>query len=124
MATRPLDQRGEDAAAAHAAASGARIVARNWRGGGGEIDLVLEDGPTLVFAEVKTRSSAACGGALAAVTAAKVRKVARAALAYLQAHDLLDDAPCRFDVFAVLEQSGGTLRVEWIRDAFDSPLTG
>jgi putative endonuclease len=116
-----LDRRGEDAAVAFAQARGARVAARNWRGGGGEIDLVLHDGRTLVFAEVKTRSSDACGGPVAAVTAAKIRKVSRAALAYLQENELLDRAACRFDVFAVAATPGAGLSVEWIKDAFQAP---
>lgn len=104
------------------AAAGGRVVARNWRGAGGEIDLVFEDGPVLVFAEVKTRSSEAMGGAVAAVTPAKIRRVARASLAFLQERDLLDAAPCRFDVLAVRADERGSLEVDWIRDAFASPF--
>ena len=114
-----LDRRGEDAAAAYAVARGAKVIARNWRCRFGELDLVLEDAGEIAFAEVKTRSTAAFGGAREAVSAEKTRRIARAALAWLEANDA-GERPCRFDVFAVTPSSG-ELAVEWIKDAFVAP---
>jgi len=103
----------EDLAARHLERHGLEIVARNWRCRGGEIDLVARDGATLVFVEVRLRSSRAFGGASASVDAHKQRRVLVAARAYLAGRA---ETACRCDVVALdgLEPA----RVEWIRHAF------
>ncbi len=91
-----LGRAGEDAAVALLQASGYRIVARNVRLPGGEIDVIARDGDTVVFVEVKARSSAAYGSAVGAVGAHK-----RATLRALAADWLQVAAPrarARFDV--------------------------
>ena len=88
-------------------------VARNWRCRFGEIDLVMQDGATLVFVEVRLRSRSDFGGAAASVTPAKQQKLLAAARQYLGSLKALP--PCRFDVVAL----GGTAPPEWIRNAFD-----
>lgn len=113
-----LDRRGEAAAALVAGRRGALILARNWRGGGGELDLVLDEDATIVFCEVKTRASASHGSGFEAVTRAKQRKITRAALAFLAEHGLGSRA-CRFDVAVVLPH-GDRCSVEWMRAAFDA----
>ena len=72
-----LGRAGEDAAADHLRAHGYRIVKRNLRGPGGEIDIVAWDGPTLAFVEVKTRASSRFGSAISAVDRAKGTVFAR-----------------------------------------------
>lgn len=124
-----LDRLGEDAACGHAQERGAGILARNWRGGGGELDLVLLEssptqGPILAFAEVKTRATGTCGPPAEAVTRAKVRRVVRASLAFLVARGLVDRYACRFDVFSVEVVDGGPPRVDWCRDAFSASDAG
>ena len=69
----------EALAAEYLSARGLAIVARNYRCRGGEIDLIARDGDTLVFVEVRLRSSTAFGGAAAGITAAKRRRIALAA---------------------------------------------
>ena len=103
----------EHAAADYLATRGLRLVERNWRCKGGEIDLVMRDGATLVFVEVRARGGAAFGGAAASITAAKQARVILAARHYLAAKGL--DAPCRFD--AVLIQGG---RLTWLKGAFEA----
>jgi len=93
--------------------AGLRIVARNWRCRHGEIDLIAEEGATLVFAEVRLRRSASHGGALESLTAAKRGRLLVAAGIYLAGRR---ERPCRFDV--LLLDSLERPRVEWIRDAF------
>lgn len=106
----------EDRALAHLLDAGLRLVARNYRTpgrGGGEIDLVMRDGATLVFVEVRRRGRRDFGGAAASVGAAKQRRIVFAAR-----HFLLRFAappPCRFDVVAL--EDG---RVQWLRAAFDA----
>lgn len=111
----PLGKGGEAerAAEAYLLSRGLRLVERNWRCKGGEIDLVMRDGATLVFVEVRARAGMAFGGAAASITAGKQARVVLAARHYLAAGGL--DAPCRFD--AVLVQGG---RLEWLRGAFEA----
>jgi putative endonuclease len=83
----------------------------------GELDLVMLDGDTLVFVEVRYRRSAGFGGGAASVDAGKRRKLVKAAQAFLLAHRALADAPCRFDVS---DASGDPAApaFAWLRDAF------
>jgi putative endonuclease len=105
--SRSLGQRGENAAARFLWWRGYTIVDRNCRTRQSEIDLVAVKKRTIVFVEVKTRSSADEGGPFEAVTFQKQRRLTRAALAYLKRHDLLE-YPARFDVIGVT----------WPRNAF------
>jgi putative endonuclease len=107
----------EDAALEYLRARGLELLARNWTSRGGEIDLVMRDRDTLVFVEVRYRSSIDYGGALASIGPAKRRRLLRAASAYLQTSPYGADAPARFDV-AALAGPVEAPRVEWIRDAF------
>jgi putative endonuclease len=93
--------------------AGLRILARNWRCRHGEIDLVAEEGGTLVFAEVRLRRDAAYGGAAESVTAAKRARLLAAARLYLAGRP---EANCRFDV--LLLDALVPARIRWIRDAF------
>ncbi len=108
------------AAEAHALAylqrQGLRLLARNWRWRGGEIDLILQEGDTLVFAEVRCRADTRFGGALASVDRHKQRRLLQGAALYLSRYP--GDAPVRFDVVAMAPERNG-FRVEWIRGAFE-----
>ncbi|MEO8160830.1 MAG: YraN family protein [Arenimonas sp.] len=107
----------EDAALAHLRAAGLQLLARNVRYPFGELDLVMREGATLAFVEVRFRRGNSFGGAAASVDAGKRRKLARAAQAWLGAHRAYASAPCRFDVVAVSPgANAGTC--EWIRAAF------
>jgi putative endonuclease len=83
-------------------ARGMDILARNFRTRFGEIDLVVQDAETVVFVEVRSRSSDAFGTSQETVTAAKRRRIIRTAMAYAQSRGL--DAPLRFDVVALSPQ--------------------
>lgn len=115
---RPIGGSGEDIAAAFLQDLGFRILTRNYRKRFGEIDIVAEEGDTLVFVEVKTRSSAAFGSPLEAVDARKQRRMARTALDYLSSRKE-HGRPARFDVVAVRLQPQGPARIEHVRNAFD-----
>ena len=91
---------GEDLACEHLRGRGMKVLARNYRCRVGEIDIVADDGGTVVFVEVKERSSDSHGSAVEAVTAAKRRRVVRAARVYAATHGLADSA-VRFDVLAI-----------------------
>lgn len=96
---------GEALAARHLVDAGMVLLDRNWRGPAGEIDLVLRDGATLVFCEVKTRSSTAFGSPLEAVGAAKAGRMRRLAAQWMEAHDVrVRDV--RLDLVGVLHAAG------------------
>ena len=99
--------------------NGYKILYRNFKGRrGGEIDIVCRDGDTLVFVEVKTRTSEDFGRPLEAVDRQKQRQISRGALAWLR---MLDnpDIVFRFDVVEVLLPDEGNPRLELIQDAFE-----
>ncbi len=95
---------------------GLKLLQQNYRCRYGEIDLILQDADTLVFAEVRLRQHSAFGGAAASIDAAKQRRLIRAAQHYLAT--LAHIPPCRFD--AVLLDSLENPRLEWVRNAFTS----
>lgn len=103
----------EEAAAAFLGTRGLRVRERNWRCRFGELDIVCEDGATLVFVEVRQRANAAFGGAAGSITAAKRARLLAAARQYLAGLPRLP--ACRFD--AVLVNAAGEVS-DWIRDAF------
>ena len=78
-------------------ARGGKVLARRYRARGGEIDLIVREGETVVFVEVKARPDAPLGTGVAAVTGDKRRRVRRAAGAYLQEKGW-QDKPCRYDI--------------------------
>ena len=91
---------GEDLACRELERRGYAIVARRYRTRLGEIDIVADDGATLVFVEVKARADDRCGSPAEAVTRRKQRRLARMAADYLARNGVVD-RPCRFDVVGV-----------------------
>lgn len=108
-----LGQSAESRAEAFLQSHGLKLLARNWRCRFGEIDLVMRDGDTLVFVEVRLRSRSDFGGAAASITPAKQKKLLATARQYLTTLKTLP--PCRFDVVAIQ----GTAQPDWLRNAFD-----
>ncbi|MBM3215740.1 YraN family protein [Candidatus Poribacteria bacterium] len=100
-----LGRRGEDAACAFLERLGYSILQRNVRTPHGEIDAIARDGDTLVFVEVKARRGTRFGDPSEAVTKTKRARLCRSGMAFLQERGWLD-APCRFDVVAILERAG------------------
>ena len=105
---------GESDALAFLAARGLRPLARNVRFKGGELDLVMLDGETLVFVEVRRRGRVDFGDALDSVDARKVRKLVLAARLYLQREPRHAHRDCRFDVVGF----DGPAEPRWVRGAF------
>ncbi len=106
-------QQAENLAADFLQRQGLRVVERNYRCRVGEIDLIMDDGATRVFVEVRLRRNRNFGGAAESITPSKQGKLIRAAQHYLQ--KLPKQPPCRFD--AVLLDG---LKIEWIKDAFSA----
>lgn len=105
---------GEAHAARFLVELGMVLLDRNWRCELGEVDLVLRDGPVLVFCEVKTRATEAFGSPLEAVTPAKVGRLRKVAARWLHEHGVRAD-DVRLDVVGVLLQGAGPGRIEHVR---------
>ncbi|MBW8826288.1 MAG: YraN family protein [Acidobacteria bacterium] len=92
---------GEDVAAAWYQAHGYEVVARNWRCRRGELDLIVRNGATFVFCEVKSRRTDAFGSPAEAITHEKRQRVRHLAAAWIQ-DSKVRPATIRFDVAAIL----------------------
>ena len=103
LARQDFGRAAEAWAAAWLTARGRRILAQNWRGGGGELDIVAWHGPVLTFVEVRARQSAGVAHPDQSIGFAKRQRLCRAARHYL-AHGLSGSWPetMRFDVLAIL----------------------
>ncbi len=112
MTSQPSGIAAEELAARYLAAQGLRVIARNYRCRFGEVDLIAQDGDTLVFVEVRLRRSNRFGGALASITHAKQRKLIATARCYLAS--LRRVPQCRFD--AIVLDALDPARIEWLRD--------
>jgi putative endonuclease len=93
-----------------------KTVTRNYRCRFGEIDLIMRDGETLVFVEVRMRASSNFGGAGGSIHVSKQRRLVATAQHYLAA--LQHTPPCRFDAILMNEMDNAS--VEWIKDAFSA----
>jgi putative endonuclease len=113
-----LGRQGEDAATAELERRGYTILERRYRTRHGEIDIVAEDGDTVVFVEVKARLTGERGTAAEAVTVEKQRQLVAMARDYLSRHRLTERR-CRFDVVA-LDGAGEEQRLVVYRGAFDA----
>lgn len=105
---------GENVAATHLIRCGWEVLDRNWRGSGGELDIVALHGTELVVVEVKTRTGDGFGHPAEAVTPAKMARLRRLAGQWLAAHDV-HPASVRIDVLAVHAARSGAARVEHLR---------
>lgn len=105
-----LEQQG----ARYLAAQGLRLVTSNYHCKAGEIDLIMRDGRTVVFIEVRFRRSGLRGSPVETVTPGKQRRLIRCARHYLMSYQLHDTVPCRFDVLGI--EPGD--RFTWVRNAF------
>jgi putative endonuclease len=114
-----MGARAERRAARVVEAGGMRVVERNVRLTGGEIDLVCRDGDAWVFVEVKARRPGWDDAPSAAVSWAKRRRLLRLAQRYLRRRGLRD-VRCRFDVVEVIDDGRGASTVRHLRAAFDA----
>jgi putative endonuclease len=114
-----LGKIGEDLAVAALEARRYAILERRYRTDRGEIDIVAEDGDTIVFVEVKARETREFGTAAEAVTRRKQRQVVSMAVDYIARHRLTG-RPCRFDVVAIDEALSDHPEVIVYPGAFDA----
>jgi putative endonuclease len=113
-ASQALGRYGEDVAASYLRSVGLEILERNWRCPAGEIDIVAQDGETLVVCEVKTRSGDAFGNPVEGVTPAKAARLRRLAALWLAAREVRFPE-IRVDVVGVLRGPRGPATVEHLR---------
>jgi len=115
-----LGQRGERIAQRLLQKKGLVVIERGYREKFGEIDLIAIDDRTVVFVEVKTRSTDVAGAPWEAVDEQKQRKITRVATMYLKKHGLLDSR-CRFDVVAIeTGRPRNRPKIQHITDAFEA----
>ena len=107
----------EDIAAEFLQRQGLELLVTNYRNRTGEIDLIMVDDQTLVFAEVKQRRDSQFGRPEESVGMAKQAKLRRTAASYLQRHDRSQSWPCRFDVVAITGSPHAPV-CRWIQNAF------
>jgi putative endonuclease len=102
---KPTGRRGEDIAAAYLLEKGCRVVARNWTCSTGELDIIAEDGDTVIFVEVRTRHGNRFGTAEESVTPAKQARLVELAQTYFQ-DTPQPHPPWRIDVIAIQLEQG------------------
>lgn len=113
----PLGEQGELAAVSFLQERGLKILQRNFRIRGGEIDIIAEDQGTLCFVEVKTRRSGRYGGAQESVSWFKKNRLIKAGLYYLSLQDQ-PDRDARFDLIAITFRNASP-QITWIRNIWD-----
>lgn len=117
MQKKELGKKGEEIALRFLKKNGYRILEKNYVCKMGEMDIIAKEKDTLVFIEVKTRTSTEFGPPQLAVNSRKQKQLSKVALNYLN-EKRLKDVKARFDVVAILLRQKGE-EIELIRDAFD-----
>jgi putative endonuclease len=112
-----LGIKGENLAVTFLKEKGYRIIARNYKTYIGEIDIIAQDGNTMVFIEVKTRADELFGQPFEAVNRKKQHKMKNVALLYMKRHER--NFPVRFDVISIFYRENGKKEIEHIMDAFE-----
>ena len=116
MITRLTGRHHEQQAADYLKKQGLQLLEQNYQCRGGEIDLVMRDGDTLVFVEVRYRSRKDHGSAIESITFHKQRKILHTARYYLSQQAQYQNLPCRFDVLGI--DKGEPLQYTWLKSAF------
>ena len=118
-ANRTRGHHAERLAEAWLRARGLKALRRNYHCRQGELDLIMSDGDTLVFVEVRHRSSDGFGDSIDSITRNKRRRVIRAARHFLARNPRCAERVCRFDVVGMAGALSAP-RFEWIQNAFDA----
>ncbi len=112
-----LGKLGEDLATVFLKQKGFQIITRNYRQKTGEVDIIAKDGETLIFIEVKTRSSLLFGQPFEAVTIKKQTQLNRIALDYMTRNKINNQA-ARFDVISILIEQNKKPKIEHLENCF------
>lgn len=110
-----LGQNAETQARLFLEKNGLRLLEKNYRCPGGEIDLIMQDENFHIFIEVRMRKNLEHGNSSESVTRAKQKRVIRSALHFLQKNRLIDRVDCRFDVLTIDDG-----KMNWIKNAFEA----
>lgn len=113
-----LGQAAEKAACAFLTARGLTLIAKNFRTKLGEIDLIMQDGETIVFVEVRSKQHGHFGTALESIEATKEKKLNATATLFLQQKGWLHSKISRFDVVGIDIHQKNTLQFDWVKNAF------
>jgi len=116
VTTKSIGDEGEQQALNYLQKLGLKLVTRNFRQRGGEIDLIMQDDSTLVFIEVLLRQSAQFGSALESVTHQKQQRLIKTVQYYLQ-QNVRQYPAYRFDVIGITPVSND-FKINWVKDAF------
>ena len=119
MRAHPAGAGWEQLAEAHLRDRGLELLERNFHCRLGEIDLVMRDGDTTVFVEVRYRSDNRFGGALETVDHRKRLKIQRAAGIFLSRRAGWESRPCRFDIVGI-EGTPEKPSIRWLQSAFEA----
>ncbi len=108
----------EEVARIYLEKQGLRLVERNYHCRQGEIDLIMQEGETLAFIEVRYRKTTGFGSPAESVTPSKQRRIISTANHYLQSKNGRKMPPCRFDMLSIVGKE--QQNIDWIRDAFQA----
>ena len=106
----------EQWAARYLQKQGLKLIEQNYRSRFGEIDLIMQDGTTLVFVEVRLRRNGDFGGAAASIDIHKQQRIIRTSQQYLSS--LARTPACRFDAVLLGDAQGND--AQWLKNAFDA----
>ncbi|MGA0265448.1 MAG: YraN family protein [Lysobacterales bacterium] len=123
MTTRLIGEHWETVAESFLRDRGLRPLRRNFQSRLGEVDLIMQDGPVLVFVEVRFRRASSRGSGAETVDRRKQRRIEQAAALFLAGHPRLAARPCRFDVVSMGKHFGREqqdVTIEWIKNAFQA----
>lgn len=112
-------QAAEQLALCYLEQQGLRLIKQNFHSHQGEIDIIMRQGESLVFVEVRQRSRHDYGSALESITPKKQHRIIQTAHYYLQRNPQQKNDPCRFDV-VVIEPLSGEEKIQWIKNAFQA----
>ncbi len=115
--SKELGSIGEDEAVRFLEKKGCKVLDRNYRTRFGEVDIIVRDGQVVAFVEVKTRRKSSFASAKEAVGTAKIERITKASLEYL--NEIGGDDYVRFDVIGIEVSKDGSFEVEYIKDAFE-----
>lgn len=119
MSTRQRGDKVELFAENHLKKQGIKLIERNFSSRYGEIDLIMLDGLTLVFVEVRFRANTSFGSGAETVDFRKQQKIIKTAQLYLQSNKKMQQRDCRFDVVSVTLASNEPI-IEWHQNAFQA----
>lgn len=114
---RSFGNKQESLAADYLSQHGLTLLERNYYTRLGEIDLIMLDGDTLVFVEVRSRTNADFIDPVTSINARKQQRMQRAAQVYLKHHKLTNKVKARIDVLGLLHNTHGSTQFNWIKNA-------